>query len=79
MTVNCSKAVMALSSFLCMLDAIGGRGGEGGGGNGGEHVYMVVIVSIDYEPSTMLCMPVIAGGGSNIAVAVACNKQGGMK
>ena len=45
----------------------------------GEHVYMVVIVSVDYEPSTMLCMPVVAGGGSNIAVAMACNKQGGMK
>ena len=75
MTVNCSKAVVALSSFLCMLDDFGGRGGEGGG----EHVYVVVIVSIDYEPSTMICMPVTAGGGSNIAVAVACNKQGGMK
>ena len=31
MTVNCSKAVMALSSFLCMLDAFGGRGGGGEG------------------------------------------------
>ena len=64
-----------------LLEAGKGRGGEGrgGGGGDGERVYVVVIVSVDYEPSTMLCMPVIAGGGSNIAVAVACNKQEGMK
>ena len=73
MTVNYSKAVMALSSFLHTLSDLGkGRGGR-------EHVYVVVIASVDYEPSTMLCMPVIAGGGSNIAVAVVCNKQGGIK
>ena len=42
-------------------------------------MFMFVIAIVDYEPSTMLCMPVTAGGGSNIAVAVAFNKQGGKK
>ena len=34
-------------------------------------------MTTDFEPSSMLCMPVSAEGSKNIAVAVAFNKQGG--